>query len=219
LAKLNFENSDLPEGIWASNSSPERRTGAPCLFLDRDGVLVREVNYLHRVADVEIEAGVPEIIRFARDQGFAIVVVTNQAGIDRGIFGWDEFEVVEAEISRRLNAVSVHLDLVVACAFHPDYTQGYSLMHRAWRKPGPRMLELSAELLGVDLAKSWLIGDKASDIGAARAAGIAGAIHVATGHGKSEREAALKLAAPDFVVLPAEDLIEARNTLKEVWSL
>lgn len=212
-------NKKLPFGVWVSKHFPERQEGAPALFLDRDGVIVREVNYLHRVEDVEMEVGIAAVVQLARKTGRAVVTVTNQAGIDRGIFDWAAFEAVEAEIARRLDAMSASSDLVVACSFHPDHTPDYDLSHHAWRKPGPRMLELSAELLGLNLSASWMIGDKVSDIGAARAAGLAGAIHVLTGHGQMERAEALKLTSTEFKVLAADDLIEAREILKLIWQI
>ncbi len=198
----------LPNGIWISDPAPAKHRG-PALFLDRDGVIVREVDYLSRAEDVGLETGAAELLHYARGRGFAIAVITNQSGIARGRFGWAEFEAVEAEIARQLSAQGLTLDLVVACAFHEDHTPDFTADHARWRKPGPAMLELAAERLGCDLAGSIMIGDKASDIEAARNAGLKMAIHVLTGHGREEREAALKLARRDFDVLPARDLIDA----------
>ena len=204
-----------PEDIWISNEHPRRRDGAPALFLDRDGVIVEEVNYLGDPKDVVLEKGAPELIAWARAQGIAVAAITNQAGIARGRFGWPDFHAVEAEIERRLGAAGAMLDLVVACPYHPNHTDGYGESHAGWRKPGPRMIELAAERLGADLARSFMIGDKASDIEAARNAGLAGAIHLMTGHGAEERDASLALARPGFEVLAAADLVEALVLLRQ----
>lgn len=199
----------LPDGIWISSENPTRREGAAALFLDRDGVIVREVDYLSRPEDVVLERGAAKLIGWAHAQGLAVAAVTNQAGIARGRFGWPDFEAVEAEIARQLRAAGVALDLIVACAYHPDHTDGYDDAHARWRKPGPAMIELAAEKLGIDRSRSFMIGDKASDVEAARNAGLVGAIHVLTGHGREEREAAMTLARPGFEVIAAADPEEA----------
>lgn len=205
----------LAEGIWMSTGTPARRDGAPALFLDRDGVIVKEVGYLADPRDVALEAGAVDLIAWAHARGLAIASITNQAGIARGRFGWPDFEAVEAEIARRLALAGVAVDLTVACAFHPAHTPGYGAAHAGWRKPGPRMIELAAEKLGVARARSMMIGDKASDIEAARNAGLAGAVHLLTGHGAHERVAALALARPGFAVLAAADPAEALALLKK----
>ncbi|HUD51577.1 HAD family hydrolase [Parvibaculum sp.] len=202
----------LPNGIWISDPAPAKHRG-PALFLDRDGVIVREVDYLSRPEDVVIENGAIELFRWARERGLALVTITNQSGVARGRFGWPDFEAVEAEIARQLSAHGVGVDLVVACAFHEEHTPDFDAEHARWRKPGPAMIELATEKLGCDLASSLMIGDKASDIEAARNAGLKAAIHVLTGHGKEERAAALKLARPDFAVHVANDLVDARALL------
>jgi len=203
----------LQNGIWISDLAPARH-GGPALFLDRDGVIVREVNYLSRPEDVALETGIVELIAWAHGRGIAVAAITNQSGIARGRFGWAEYEAVEAEVARQLAERGVALDIVVACAFHEDHTEGFAEEHARWRKPGPAMLELAAEKLGRDLEASIMIGDKASDVEAARNAGLAEAIHVLTGHGEKERAAALKLARPGFTVHAAADLAEALSLLK-----
>ena len=203
----------LPNGIWISNPTPSRH-GGPLLFLDRDGVIVHEVNYLARPEDVALETGIADLVSWVHGRGIAIAAVTNQSGIARGRFGWPEYEAVEAEVERQLAERGVAIDLVVACAFHEEHTEGFGMEHARWRKPGPAMLELAAERLGCDLEASVMIGDKASDVEAARNAGLAHAIHVLTGHGEEERAAALALARPGFAVHAATDLRDALTILK-----
>lgn len=204
----------LADGLWISTDTPTRREGAPALFLDRDGVIVKEVGYLADPRDVTLETGAAELIAWAHARGLAVATITNQAGIARGRFGWSDFEAVEAEIARRLALAGVAIDLTVACAFHPEHTPGYDATHAGWRKPGPRMIELAAEKLGVARARSMMIGDKASDIEAARNAGLAGAVHVLTGHGADERAAAVALARPSFAIIAAADPAEALALLR-----
>jgi D-glycero-D-manno-heptose 1,7-bisphosphate phosphatase len=186
----------------------------PGLLLDRDGVLVREVNYLHRRQDVEIAPGATQLLRWAAGAGLPVAVVTNQAGIARGKFGWDEFLEVQDEIAARLAAQGVGVDLTIACPFHPEHTPGWGAAHADWRKPGPAMLKHAAELLNLDLGRSWMVGDNESDIAAAKAAGLAGAVHVLTGHGAAFREGARALANAEFPVLCAAGLEEALDLLQ-----
>ncbi|ABS63509.1 histidinol-phosphate phosphatase family protein [Parvibaculum lavamentivorans DS-1] len=207
------------DGIWLSTGDEPSGKGAPALFLDRDGVLVKEVNYLKNKEDVALEAGAAEIINWAKGwpREYAAICVTNQSGIARGLVSWPEFEAVEAEITRQLAGKGAALDLTIACPFHPDFTPGYGSAEDAWRKPGCRMLEYAAERLGLDLAASWLIGDKAADIEAAKRAGLKGALLVLTGYGAREREAALALAGGTFKVAVLPDLIEARGFLDSAF--
>lgn len=204
------------DGIWLSTSPSPSGNGSPALFIDRDGVLVKEVNYLKNKEDVALEAGAAEIVNWtkARSREYAAICVTNQSGIARGLISWPGFEAVEAEIKRQLAAQGASLDLTIACPFHPDFTLDYGPEQDAWRKPGSRMLEHAAVLLALDLTKSWLIGDKATDIEAAKRARLKGALLVLTGYGESERKAALALAAPGFEVAVVRNLLEARDFLE-----
>ena len=186
----------------------------PGLFLDRDGVVVAEVNYLSRPEEVAVQPGVADLIAEMTRRGLPVAVVTNQAGIDRGLFGWDDFHAVQAEMAVQLAAQGARIDGVAACPFHPDYTIDYGPAHDHWRKPGGGMITALAERLGIDVGRSWIVGDRASDLAAGRVAGLAGGVHVAMGHGDdAERAKALALATRSFTVLPAADMIEAARLL------
>jgi D-glycero-D-manno-heptose 1,7-bisphosphate phosphatase len=207
----------LENGIWISTDTPKTKGKKPALFLDRDGVVVKEAHYLSRAEDVVLEYGAVELLRWARENGHAIIVVTNQSGIARGLFDWTEFETVDREINRQLKAQGIGIDLTLACAFHKDHTPGYGEAQARWRKPGPAMLELGAAMTKSDIATSWMVGDRVSDIGAARNAGLTGAVHVATGHGAEASAAALAMATDAFSVLTARDPMEAHQLLRGVW--
>lgn len=203
----------LPNGIWVSTANPPRFEGKAGLFLDRDGVMVREEHYLRDPAKVALMPGLAELMAWARGQGMALACATNQSGIARGLISWPQFEAVEAEIARQLDVIGQHIDLTVACPFHPDHAGSDPQEEARWRKPGPAMIEWIVDETGIAPEKSWFIGDKASDIEAAEAAGLKGAIHVATGHGIAEREK-LKPAASGFTILTAGGLPEALALLK-----
>ena len=210
-----FTNSKYPyvssAGVWQ-----ELRTGNlqknPALFLDRDGVVVKEVNYLQDPDDVELIEGAAEVIARANQANIPVILVTNQAGIAYGYFGWSEFEAVQTKLHNDLNQRGAHIDAVFACPFHQngDTIWGGYPEHEA-RKPNPGMLLRATKMLEIDLTKSWIVGDRDTDLEAGKKAGIAGGLHVLTGHGKreGERERANELAAPNFLVENAGSIQEA----------
>lgn len=149
-----------------------------------------------------------------------MIVVTNQAGIGRGLFDWADLVAVEAHIEMELAARGARLDAVLASPFHSEGRPPYRDPDHPGRKPNPGMLLRAAALFAIDLEISWIIGDRASDIAAGRAAGLAGGIHVATGWGcaPGERESALSCAkAGDhdggYEVLTAGSILDAARTL------
>ena len=210
IEPMRFE--EIGNGVFCSDTT-EAIAGRPALILDRDGVVVEEVNYLSRPDDVRLMPGICDLIAAARGQGAAVAVVTNQAGIARGLFGWNDYHAVARRINELLAARGCALDVTVVCPFHPDFTVGYDETHAYWRKPGPGMLRHLADRFGIDLARSWMIGDNASDIAAAKAAPTAGAIHMLTGHGKRFQAEAASLGTRDFPVKTCIDLDAARETM------
>lgn len=187
-------------GLWAEQRTATR--GGPALFLDRDGVIVEEVRYLGRVEDVRLTPGAAGLIRAINARGLPIVVVTNQAGVARGYYGWADFRAVQDEIHRLLALEGAHLDAVYACAYHDAGQPPLDTPDHSWRKPNPGMLLAAAETLGIDRARSWIVGDRGLDLAAGKAAGLAGGAQVATGYGSGEAEiaAAQALASERFSV-------------------
>lgn len=206
----------LPEGVRGvchGEAAPPR----PGLILDRDGVVVVEVNYLSRPDDVALERGAVDLLKACAARGVPVGVATNQSGIDRGYFGWAEYDAVAARLDALLAEHGVAPLTTAACAYHPKHTPAWSPQHDHWRKPGPGMCLWLAEVLGLDLARSWLVGDKTSDLKAARAAGMAGALHVLTGHGIEERTKALDVATDTFPVLTADNLADVVGMMDRLF--
>ena len=163
------------EGAHRLRLASNPRRNAPALFLDRDGTLIEDHGYLADPAGVRLLPAVAAALRRFRDAGYALVLVTNQSGIGRGFYGWDDYEAVAARLRELLAEEGMELDAELACAHTPG-VEGCT-----WRKPGPGMLVEAARQLGLDLSRSLLVGDKLSDIEAAAAAGLPCAVHVATG--------------------------------------
>ena len=221
MTPMSTESTELPlsrnapidaAGIWAQVLRPPPG-GAPraALFLDRDGTMVEEVEYLHRVEDVRWIAGAVGVVAAANRRGVAVVIATNQAGVGRGYFGWEAFAAVQEKIVQDLRAEGAFVDAVYACPHHGEAKAPYDHPSHPARKPNPGMLLGAAGDLGLDLARSWIIGDRAGDIEAGLRAGIAGGLHVLSGHGADagERQAALAMSRDGFQVLAGGTIADA----------
>ena len=201
-----------PPGVWLELRGPSP-SGAPRpgLFLDRDGVVVEDADYLADPRRAVLVAGAAEMIAAANCARVPVCVVTNQSGIDQGLYGWAEFAAVEAEIARLLAARGARIDAVAACPFHPEASAGFGAEHAAWRKPGPAMIDALAARLRIDRARSWLVGDRGRDVAAAKGAGLSGAIIMT--ESASERGEAMAQSAAGFEVHEAATLAEAAALL------
>lgn len=169
----------------------------PTLFLDRDGVVVVEKDYLRDAGQVELFPGVVEALRRARAAGFRLVGVSNQSGLGRGLFTHEEFAAVMERLDGLLRAGGAALDAFYYCPHAPQ--DGC-----ACRKPAPGLLEEAARQTPWDPRRSWVIGDKVSDVDLALGVGLRACL-VRTGYG-SQQERRLGERAP---VLIADDLAAA----------
>ena len=181
----------------------------PVLFLDRDGVIVEEVTYLHRPGDVRLIDGVARLIAAAGQAGAGVVVVTNQSGVGRGLYGWSDLAAVEDEVARQLADADAAVQAVFACPFHADARPPFDIADHPARKPNPGMLLMAADMLGADLARSWIIGDRVTDVIAASRAGLAGGLLLGEGYDEGEAERALSLAGDQFEARRIDRLDEA----------
>jgi len=160
-------------GCWTDYRSPREEMSRPCLFLDRDGVVVEDTGYVHRVEDLRLIPATLDAIARANRAGWLVGLVTNQSGIGRGYYDWDAFEAVQADIDRALAQRGGRLDFVLACPFHADAAlPKYHHPAHPWRKPEPGMLRHAAERLAMDLGRSAMVGDRMPDLEAGAAAGI-----------------------------------------------
>jgi D-glycero-D-manno-heptose 1,7-bisphosphate phosphatase len=198
-------NSD---GVWCQILW-RPSSGRPALFLDRDGVVVDEIGYLRRIQDIRIIPGAAEVIAAANRRNIPVIMVTNQSGIGRGYYGWPEFKSIQDAIIASLAADGATIDAVYACAHHSQAQGVLAHPNHPARKPNPGMLLQAAADLALDLKLSWLVGDKADDIEAAKRARIAGALQVATGYGTAERQHAAKLAGPNFDLRFGQSIADA----------
>jgi D-glycero-D-manno-heptose 1,7-bisphosphate phosphatase len=196
------------DGLW-SEIAADDFAGQPALFLDRDGVIVEDTHYLGRAQDVHLLAGAGEAIARCNQLGIAVIVVSNQSGIARGLYDWSDFAAVQSEIAGALAKAGARLDAVFACAHHADGAVPLNIADHPWRKPNPGMIITAAERMRLDLARSWIVGDRASDLAAGRAAGLAGGVLISSGDDAGERTAAAQLRDSAFAVEVASSLADA----------
>jgi D-glycero-D-manno-heptose 1,7-bisphosphate phosphatase len=157
----------------------------PAVFLDRDGTVIEERGYLGRLDLIELFPGSAQAIRLLKDAGYAVVIVTNQAGVARGLFDEAFVQSAHARLDAMLREEGALVDGYYYCPHHPDGSvDGYSLTCEC-RKPAPGMVRQAAADLDLDVARSFVVGDKWLDIGLATNAGARGVL-VRTGYGGGE---------------------------------
>ncbi len=142
------------------------------LILDRDGVVNHDSGYLHRIEECRFIEGIFAMTRAFAERGFAVVIATNQSGIGRGFYSEADFAALMAWMRGRFAEQGVTLAAVYHCPDHPSDGIGRYRRDTTWRKPGPGMLLQAASDLSLDLAQSWTVGDRMTDIEAGRAAGV-----------------------------------------------
>ena len=152
------------------------------VFLDRDGVINKEVGYLSNPNNFEFIEGSIEALNILKQKGFLLLVITNQAGIARGFFTEETLRTIHDKMIRRLKKDGIELDDIYYCPHHPDFTGPCDC-----RKPNPAMI-LKAKLKHrIDLSNSYMVGDTLNDIQTGKAA-ICKTVLVLTGYGKEEQK-------------------------------
>ena len=151
------------------------------VFLDRDGVINKDKGYVYQVDDFEYIEGVFDACLELKNMGYLLVVVTNQSGIARGMYSEDDFHSLAEWMDWNFADKGVELDGIYYCPHHPEHGIGEFKQDCDCRKPKPGMLVDAAKFLKIDLANSIMVGDKADDMRAAKAAGINMAILVRSG--------------------------------------
>ena len=159
------------------------------LLLDRDGVINKEINYLHRIEDVEFIDGVFEACRIFQQHDYLLIVITNQAGIARGYYTEEDFQRLNTWMLERFREHGVEIARTYYCPFHPTEGKGTYKRDSFDRKPNPGMILQARDEFNLELDACILVGDKESDIEAGIRAGVGTNVLVRSGHpvGKSTR--------------------------------
>ncbi len=199
---------------WAAKEAagflPPRRLGAQraAVFLDRDGTIIEDVPYLADPAGIRFLPGAAKSLARLRRAGFARVLATNQSGIGRGRFTEARLAEIHAELETRLAAVGASLDAIYHCPAAPPEDGEPDCPDR---KPAPGLLLRGTRDLGIDLAASWMVGDKMSDVEAGLAAGCRSILLHPGGDLDPAAEATTYRTAPDIVAAVELVLAEGRS--------
>lgn len=168
----------------------------PGVFLDRDGTINEDLGYVHTIDRFVLLPGVIEAIRRLNGRNLPVVVVTNQSGIGRGLYGEEEMHGLHRHLDTLLGAAGARIDGYLFCPHHPTDAREPYRIDCDCRKPSPGLLREGGRRFGIDLSRSFMVGDKRGDIDAGRAAGCT-PILVRTGHGRLEEQG----IGPDVVVV------------------
>lgn len=180
------------------------------VFLDRDGTINEEVGYLDSLEKFKIIPSAYEAIKLINLSGMKAVVVTNQAGVAKGLFPEELISVVHRHLLTALHQQGAHIDQFYYCPHHPTDGQGIYTMVCNCRKPAPGMLLRAENELDIDLARSYMVGDRYRDVETAKKVGVKGVL-VQTGYGNDVLQNAgpdqeTKESKPDFI---AQDILAA----------
>lgn len=142
------------------------------LFLDRDGVINADTGHTHKIEDIHYISGIFDFCRSAIEKNYIIIIITNQSGIARGLYGKPEFHDFMRHMAMRFKEEGCPLTAYYFCPHHPDFGNARYRQRCDCRKPKPGMILQAAKEWKIDLAQSLLVGDKESDIEAGKAAGV-----------------------------------------------
>lgn len=146
----------------------------PAVFFDRDGVLNEDIGYLFEPAKIRWIKGAREAVRAVNEAGYFAFVVTNQSGIARGFYDESDVIALHRWMAEEFAKFGAHIDAFEFCPYHPDGSVEHYRVSSNRRKPEPGMIQDLLKRFPIDLGQSILIGDKSSDLEAARAAGVTG---------------------------------------------
>ena len=179
--------------------------GRPAVFLDRDGTMIGEVDYLRSVEQLRLLPGVAGAVRRLNEAGFAVVVTTNQSGVARGLLTEGDLDRIHEQLRQRLVRRGARLDGLYYCPHHPEAKVARYRRECGCRKPSPEMLQRAAAELDLDLKQSFAVGDSERDVEAGRRAGCR-TVLVRTGYGKRAEAGLGEADRPDHI---ADDLASA----------
>jgi D,D-heptose 1,7-bisphosphate phosphatase len=169
-----FIDIGIPEDFARAQALVPAILRRPAAFLDRDGVLNEDTGYVHRSDQVRWVEGARETVRWLNDAGYFVFIVTNQAGVARGLYSEDHVNDLHDWMNLELRENGAHIDCVEYCPYHPEGTVERYRRVSDLRKPGPGMLNKLLTEWPVDVPRSFLVGDRSTDLEAATAAGIRG---------------------------------------------
>ncbi len=190
-----------------SDIKQDSNSGKPAVFLDRDGTINEQMGYINHTCRFQLLPGAAEAIKKLNDADIPVVVISNQSGLARGYFPEELLTAVHEKMNRQLAEAGAHVDGIYYCPHHPEAKEEHFRAVCNCRKPKPGLVLKASEEMGLDPKRSYMIGDRWSDIKTAANCG-ARSILVRTGYGRGDEQyiGPQQTIQPDF---KAEDLLEA----------
>ena len=190
-----------------SDKKKDYNSGKPAVFLDRDGTINEQMGYINHTCRFQLLPGAANAIKKLNDAGIPVVVISNQSGLARGYFPEELLIAVHEKMNRQLAEVGAHVDGMYYCPHHPEAKEERFRAACNCRKPKPGLVLQAAEEIGLDPKRSYVVGDRWSDIKTAANCG-ATSILVRTGYGRGDEQyiGPHQEIQPDF---KADDLSEA----------
>ncbi len=187
------------QNIWAEKLTNKFFSNSPCLFLDRDGVLIDWKDYTMKAKDAKLIPGSEKIIKQCNKKKIPVILITNQGGLGLGIHVWKDFIRIQKKIINQLIKKGAKIDGVIACPHHPLAKGVYKHKNHPCRKPNGGMFLIAKKLFKVNLNKSWMVGDKINDLIAANSKNLEKGFLVLTGYGEEEKKK-LKFLPKNFLI-------------------
>ncbi len=169
--QTDIEGSIMP---YLKMGDVKRSALKPAAFLDRDGVLNVDHGYVHKRENFEWISGAKAAIKYLNDNGYLVILVTNQSGIGRGYYNEDSFHELMALVCRELSQTGAHIDHIFFCPHHPREALGDYNKHCDCRKPKSGMIDEAQKKIHIDMDNSFVIGDSEKDMELAENKGIPG---------------------------------------------
>ena len=157
-------------------------TKRKAIFLDRDGVIIKDMHYIVNPKDVKLLPGAKELLSKSNELGWANIVISNQSGIDRGFLTWKDYENVTEKM-----IIEIGQPCLIEGIYANSNKPSEVLQKDNWRKPNPNMIIEAANKFNLNISESIIVGDRLSDLLSGYRAGIKKFVHVMTGHGINER--------------------------------
>jgi D-glycero-D-manno-heptose 1,7-bisphosphate phosphatase len=199
----------------SEESAKDKSQTRAAVFIDRDGTLNEDIGYVSRPEELVLYPCAAEAVRQLNEAGFLAVVITNQSGIARGLYTEKSLAAIHSRMIEELDRQGAQIDAVYYCPHHPEIGSHHYRQHCDCRKPQPGLLKLAAREHNIDLTRSFVIGDKASDIKLAENAGARAAL-VLTGYGRETLKHPERWPCTPEIV--AENVLEAARRILDIVS-
>lgn len=160
-----------------SMENKQKQGKVPAVFFDRDGTLNVDTGYLHEIDKLQWMPEAKEAVKYVNDKGYLAIVITNQSGVARGMFGEEEVRALHEHMNKELGAIGAHIDAFYYCPHHPEAAVSAYRKDCSCRKPKSGLIEQACRDFSIDLARSLMVGDSSRDVECGEGAGVRGVLY------------------------------------------